>query len=111
MGQAQSLLEMGHSQIGAWLMQAWEMPAEIIVTLREHHNPAYRGEHEVYPHLVLVADHLLKRHEIGDAPSGELPVESLEVLGLDAERVEGQLEALFEDVSALDFMARQLAAD
>ncbi len=111
MGQAQNLMEMGHSQIGAWLMAAWKMPDEIIVTLREHHNPGYRGEHEVYPHLVLLADHLLKRQEIGDAPSGELPSESLKVLGLDAGAVEGQLDALLEDVAALDFMARQLAAD
>ena len=43
MGQAQDVLDMGHAGIGAWLMQAWQMPEEIVVTLREHHDPEYRG--------------------------------------------------------------------
>ncbi|MFP5504986.1 MAG: HDOD domain-containing protein [Gammaproteobacteria bacterium] len=110
MGQAQNLLEMGHARIGSWLMQSWQMPAEIIITLQEHHNPAYAGDHAVFPHLVMIADHVLKGRDIGDAPDGELPPMSLEVAGLAEDTVREVVEQLFENCGALDSMAQQLAA-
>lgn len=109
MGQAQNLLEMGHAQIGSWLMQSWQMPEEIIITLREHHNPAYTGDHAVFPHLIMVADHVLKGREIGDAPDACLPPLSLEMIGLEEDAVFEIAEHLFEDCTSLDMMARQLA--
>lgn len=109
MGQAQNLLEMGHARIGSWLMQSWQMPTEIIITLQEHHNPAYAGDHAVYPHLVMIADHVLKGRDIGDAPDAELPPMSLDVAGLSADTVLEVVDQLFENCGALDSMARQLA--
>jgi HD-like signal output (HDOD) protein len=109
MGQAQDLLEMGHAQIGAWLMQSWHMPEEIVVTLLEHHNPAYASDHAIYPHLVMVADHVLKGREIGDAPDALLPPLSLEVIGLDEDAVVETATQLFEGCASLDMMAHQLA--
>jgi len=109
MGQAQNILEMGHAQIGAWLMYSWRMPDEIIVTLQEHHNPDYSGEHATLPHLVMIADHLLKSLDIGDAPDAGLPLRSLELTGLSEDTVRALAEQLFEDCSSLELMARQLA--
>ena len=110
MGQAQNLLEMGHAQIGAWLMQSWQMPDEIIVTLREHHNGQYDGEHAQFPHLVMLADHVLKGRDIGDAPDALLPPFSLRRLGLGEDAVLETAEQVFRDCSALDMMAAQIAA-
>ncbi|MBZ0073005.1 MAG: HDOD domain-containing protein [Thiohalobacteraceae bacterium] len=109
MGQAQNMLEMGHAQIGAWLMYSWHMPDEIIVTLREHHNPDYSGEHAILAHLVMIADHVLKGLEIGDAPDADLPLRSLEIVGLSEDTIREFAEQLFENCSSLDMMARQLA--
>jgi len=109
MGQAQNMLEMGHAQIGAWLMYSWHMPDEIIVTLREHHNPDYSGEHAILAHLVMIADHVLKGLEIGDAPDADLPLRSLEIVGLSEDTIRELAEQLFENCSSLDMMARQLA--
>lgn len=109
MGQAQSLLEMGHARIGSWLMQSWQMPEEIVITLQEHHNPAYAGDHAVFPHLVMVADHVLKGRDIGDAPDAVLPPLSLEITGLGEDAVLEVVGQLFENCGALDSMARQLA--
>ncbi len=109
MGQAQDLLEMGHAQIGAWLMHSWGMPDEIVVSLREHHNPRYEGEHAVYSHLVLMADHLLKREEIGDAPDGAIPDSSLSIVGMDESIASQVFSDLMENAASLDDMARQLA--
>lgn len=109
MGQAQGLLELGHAQIGAWLMQFWQMPDEVIVTLREHHNMHYEGEHAQFPHLVIVADHLLKRHDIGDAPDAFLPPISLDRLRLSEDIVLETAEQVLADCTALDTMAMQIA--
>lgn len=109
MGQAQNFLEMGHAQIGTWLMQSWQMPEEIIVTLREHHNPEYAGDHALFPHLVMVADHVLKGRDIGDAPDDQLPPTSLDRLELSEDTVRETAEQLFLDCTALDMMAHQLA--
>lgn len=109
MGQAQNLLEMGHAQIGAWLMQSWCMPEEIIVTLREHHNPDYAGDHALFPHLVMLADHVLKGRDIGDAPDAFLPPMSLSMLELSEDIVRDTAEQLFMDCSTLDILAQQLA--
>jgi len=111
MGQAQELLDMGHAQIGAWLMQSWGMPEELIVTIREHHHPDYQGEHAVYPQLILLANHLLKRHGIGDAPTPDIPAQTLQLLGLTEASVEASLEQLLDGADMLESMARQLAVD
>lgn len=109
MGQAQNLLEMGHARIGSWLMQSWQMPDEIVVTLHEHHNPAYEGDHAVFSHLVMISDHVLKGRDIGDASDALLPPLSLEIVGLGQDTVMEVADQLFENCGALDMMARQLA--
>ncbi|MGA7800910.1 MAG: HDOD domain-containing protein [Gammaproteobacteria bacterium] len=108
MGQARQCLDMGHAQVGGWLMEHWRMPEEITVTLKEHHNPDYAGDHANYPRLVLVATHLLKRYEIGDAPHGEIPTPVMDALGLQELQLEEIAERLVQDASHLDTMARQL---
>jgi len=109
MGQARQCLDMGHAQVGAWLMDHWHMPEEVTITLKEHHNPHYAGDHAVYPQLVLVATHLLKRYEIGDAADGELPGPAMEALGLEETQLLEIAERLVQNASYLDAMARQLA--
>ncbi|RMG31490.1 MAG: HDOD domain-containing protein [Gammaproteobacteria bacterium] len=108
MGQAQDVLEMGHAALGAWLMQHWGMPEEIVVSLREHHDPDYAGPHAVYAQLVLLTDRLLKRMGIGEACATTLPETSLEVTGLDEATCEAVLEHLREEAADLDAMVRQL---
>lgn len=108
--QEQQLLGVTHTELGGWLMQAWNMPEEILVSQREHHNPDYDGPHANYVHLLLLSDALLKGHEIGDADSSELPAKSLAALGLEEAEAQNILERLIESREALDAMARQLVA-
>ena len=94
MGGARDLLAMGHARIGAWLMEAWKMPEPIVVTLLEHHNTAYRGEHEVAVHLVQLSDFVLLRES--DRPSpGELPEANIHVLGVDPDLVVALVAEVF----------------
>lgn len=60
-------LGVDHGQLGAWLMQAWNMPEYLQTVIQHHHNPFYRGEHEQLVWLTCLTDHLLGRIGIGDA--------------------------------------------
>jgi len=86
MGGARGLLAMGHARIGAWLMQVWNMPEALVVTLLEHHNPEYRGEHEVSVHLLQLSDFLL--FHAADVPEpGDLPQAHLRILQVAPDQV------------------------
>lgn len=104
------VLGVTHNQIGAWLMEAWGMPAELVLAVREHHNDQYLGEHTVYPNIVLLANRLLRRQGIGAAGSLELPASILAGLGLTEERLEAITEELLEIHGELDELAHRLAA-
>ncbi len=104
------MLGVDHQEIGAWLLQRWNLPEEIVISVAEHHHPQYTGEHAGYAHTVLVADRLLKRHDIGDAESDELPEALLTTLGLSVEDAETALEAIITAGPDLELLARQFPA-
>lgn len=53
------LLGITREQMGAWLMQHWQMPKELTSAIRQQHNPDYQGEHAVYPLLTHLATQML----------------------------------------------------
>lgn len=109
MGQAQQVLGMGHAELGGWLMQSWEMPSEVTVTVKEHHNFNYSGEYYGYPALIAVINHMLGQHGIGDE-NGEGNLSALcDRIGLDEAKVEEAVEKLLEKRDDLDAMAEQFA--
>jgi HD-like signal output (HDOD) protein len=112
MGQAQSVLTMGHARLGAWLMESWGMPEEVVVSVGEHHNPTYRSRHFEYSSLVLIADHLLKRHRaLGDGETAFPQADLLASLGLRPEDLASVGDRLSAHCCAgLDAMADQIAA-
>lgn len=81
------LLGVTHNELGAWLMQAWRMPEELIVTVEHHHNLNYDGRYAEYALLLNLSERLLKMHSMSDADTDEIPPELLERLGLDEEQV------------------------
>lgn len=104
------VLGVEHTELGAWLMSAWNMPDAVIVSCREHHNEFYAGERAEYAQLMLCVDHLLRAHGIGEGTDGEPPTAILTALGLDLEAARRLTDKLLESCDALDAMARQLAA-
>jgi HD-like signal output (HDOD) protein len=104
------ILGTDHMEIGAWLMRSWNLQAEIQVTVSEHHDELYNGVHASYARLALLADRLLKRHNIGDAESEDLPEAILSSLGITAEQAEEQLENIINSATDLDQLAKQFAA-
>ncbi|MDT8383502.1 MAG: HDOD domain-containing protein [Gammaproteobacteria bacterium] len=106
----QRLIGTTHMEMAVWLMEAWNMPQEILVVQREHHNPDYVGPHAQYVQLVALADRLLKGLDMGDAASDELPDDLLAAVGIDAGQVARVMERVVEGREELDSMARQLVA-
>lgn len=104
------VLGVAHTELGVWLMEAWEMPREIIETVREHHNPDYRSDYSDYANLVCLADQLLRRLGIGDADSMEISPSLLEVLGLNEMQAEAALGTVLGGRENLEFIARKMAA-
>jgi HD-like signal output (HDOD) protein len=99
-----------HMELGAWLMEAWDMPGELITAIKEHHNDKYYEVHAVYANLVLIANRMLASIGSGDEVSSTLPGAVIRNLGL----TEEQVIEIFEDVMAkresLDYMAVQMVA-
>lgn len=101
---------MSHTELGLWLMEAWDMPSEVTEAVKEHHNPDFAGEFAVYPNLIFIANTLLRRHGIGDGDVVEVPPGLLARVGLDAQEVEIALGGVLAGREQLAFMAGQLAA-
>lgn len=104
------VLGVEHTQIGAWLMSAWNMPEAVTLSCSEHHNEFYAGEQAEYVQLVLCVDRLLRAHGLGDGTDGAPPAVILNALGLDLDKARHVTEKLLESTETLDAMARQLAA-
>jgi HD-like signal output (HDOD) protein/prolyl-tRNA editing enzyme YbaK/EbsC (Cys-tRNA(Pro) deacylase) len=103
-------LGIGHGELGAWLMRAWHMPEEVIVTQLEHHNINYEGPHAVYAKLVLLANQLLREYGIGDASTTRMPYSILEELGLDEKQITDIALHVMKTAPELDSLAQLMAA-
>lgn len=99
-----------HMEMASWLMEAWNMPQEVLVVQQEHHNLDYDGPYANYVNLVALSDRLLKGLDMGDAADSELPESLLTAVGLTAEQVAKVMERMVEGREELDTMARQLVA-
>lgn len=106
----QRVLGTDHGAIGAWLMEAWRLPEEIVIATREHHNECYQEIHAVYPQLVFLADRLLKTHGIGDASDGQVPQSIYDSLEIGEYQAIAITKRVMEGAGGLDIMASNFAA-
>jgi HD-like signal output (HDOD) protein len=99
-----------HDMIGLRLMQAWNMPEEIVVAVSEHFFFDYDGKYAIYPKLVALANQLLKIHANNSSMASNKELIRVDTLGLDDERVMRALDRVLEVSPQLEAMARDLAA-
>lgn len=104
------LLGIDHTELGGWLMQAWQIPREITLSVARHHNESYVGEHGIYVKLVQLSDRLLKMHNMSDAESDELPDYLIEQLGLSEEQIFHIMDDVLQGSDTLNAMAMALTA-
>lgn len=104
------VLGVTHEEIGAWLMQAWQMPEELTTAVRWHHQEDFTSPFAVYSNIVLVANRLLKRMGVGDAANGLLPESLLSSLQLETSDMEAELLSMQESREDFVQLAQRLVA-
>jgi putative nucleotidyltransferase with HDIG domain len=96
------IMGLTHANIGGWLLEKWQLPAQIVEPIAYHH-----AFHPVRPHadrtaVVHIADILVRAEGFGFGGDRKVPVVSPETLGL--------LQLSVEDVGEImDAMNDQLA--
>jgi HD-like signal output (HDOD) protein/prolyl-tRNA editing enzyme YbaK/EbsC (Cys-tRNA(Pro) deacylase) len=104
------VLGVTHDQIGAWLMEAWGLPQELVVAVRKHHDEGYWDKYYSCSHLVLIANRALALHGLGENDYPDLPQFSLEMLDLTEKQVIEVTNIIMNDAEELEDLARRLAA-
>ncbi len=106
----QHVLGVRHEQIGGWLMQAWQMPKEIIAAVKWHHQGEFVDEHGIYPNLVLIANRMLHDLNIGDEVSTQVPKAVMENIGLSFDTLQEVHQAILDQQEALDDVCKQFVS-
>lgn len=77
--ESEKLLEKtSHDQIGAWLSEKWNLPADLTAVLTHHHHPNLAGSHALLVSIVHVADVLARSLQIGHPGDLSLPIIDLD---------------------------------
>ena len=104
----QHILGLASCQITAWLLEHWNLPAEVCTGVRQQYNPNYQGDHAVYGRLVYLANHLLMQHGPGQSATFDLPEELYESLSLSREAADEAIIKLLSCADDLKSLARVL---
>ncbi len=89
-------------EIASWLLETWNMPEEVVITLKHQHNPDYQGEHSEYANLLYVAKQLLARKGITQRAAMPIPNRLFEQLHLDPAVAEATVEQVLESSEELN---------
>ncbi|HOW74745.1 MAG TPA: HDOD domain-containing protein [Candidatus Competibacteraceae bacterium] len=102
------VLGVEHWHIGAWLMQSWAMPEEVIAAVRWHHNEDCTQPHAEYSNLVLIANRLLRYAGLGEESNHRLPALVMFTLGITREQAMEALDRVQSSMAELDSLSTAL---
>lgn len=101
------LLGTTREQMGAWLMQCWHIPDELVYALRYQDDPNYQGAHAHYPNLNCLAQRLLAQQGIGYTHDNHIPNDLFQRLGLPRDSAQQALQRVLDAEQALQLLAQQ----
>jgi HD-like signal output (HDOD) protein len=105
----QHALGLDHAALGGWLMEKWNMPIEVICSVKHHHDLHYDGPEIVYVWLIQVVDYLLGTLNMGEnAQIQEMPERAFHGLGLTRARAMELLSELAPEQGELDTLVNRL---
>ena len=105
-----NVMGMTHCDLGNLAMRLWNMPEEISVVARHHHNENYDGEHAVYVWLLNLVERLLAPQGLSTTGSDDISDALLEKLGLREEDVILAADEVIQSAENLDNLASQMSA-
>ncbi len=103
------LLGITREQMGAWLMQCWNIPDELIYALRFQDNPDYQDSYASYANLNCLAQRLLAQHGIGCVHDSSIPDALYQRLGISADTAQQALQRVLDAEQALQELAHQFS--
>lgn len=103
------LLGTTREQMGAWLMQCWHIPDELIYALRYQDDPNYQGAHAHYPNLNYLAQRLLAQQGIGYTHESSIPDSLYQRLDLSTSSAQQALQRVLDAKQALQELAQQFS--
>lgn len=101
------VLGITREQIGAWLMQCWHIPDELVHALRFQDTPHYQGEHAVYANLTCLAQRLLLQHHNGVSAYSSVPDALYHNLAINADSAQLTLQQVLDAEQALRALVAQ----
>jgi HD-like signal output (HDOD) protein/prolyl-tRNA editing enzyme YbaK/EbsC (Cys-tRNA(Pro) deacylase) len=101
------LLGVASCQIAAWLLDAWHLPKEVTLAIRQQFNPHYAQEHQEYAKLIYLAGGLLAQRGFMDRVS-HIPSSVFEQLHLSVESAEMTLDNILESGHDLASIAEKM---
>lgn len=104
------IINVTREQVGAWLMETWNLPSEVYRAIRYQNDLSFQGEFREYAMLTNLSLRLLRKHDIGDGPTGEIPEVFFNELGLTLEDMEAAFEKVHHKEEDLTEMTRVLKA-
>lgn len=98
-----------HGQIGAWMVDRWNLPAEIVTPIACHHAPEEAKEQKTLTQLLYMANHLAHA-TLQDASGNEAQrwptqpgtIHIWEQLGLAPEQIQGMEQALLRELQEIE---------
>ena len=101
------LLGVTREQMGAWLMQCWQVPDELVYALRYQDTPDYQGEYATYANLTCLAQRLLAQNKDGLTANNHIPESLYQRLGLNEDNAQLALQRVLGAEQALRALATQ----
>ncbi len=101
----QVLGEVGHAEIGGWLLEQWRFPAEIAIPVANHHAYARAKEHRRLALVCACADSLVVERGVGyggGSVAPALPPGTWEELGIRKESLATFLDGVEKDTTLME---------
>ncbi|MBS99205.1 MAG: histidine kinase [Oceanospirillaceae bacterium] len=90
----QQVLNVTRDQIGGWLLDSWNLPAEVCAAIRQQQMESPDEEVEPYVGLLQLTTRLLRAEGLADGPVHAIEPALYERLGLTADQVADAVESL-----------------
>ena len=101
------LLGANHAEVGAKLLERWNLPQHLVMAVRFHHHPSEAGTHQRLAACVYLGNFMayFMGHGYGDhALSLVGRDDALRILKLESEKLPGYMEQCFERLKAVKSM-------
>lgn len=101
---------LGHAGLGAWMLQLWNMPAEVQVVAAHYEQSEYAGEHELYHAITTLAIAMFSSHLLGHDQLVITSAEPLRRLGLSSIQVSDIYRAMLDQITLIEEQGSALVA-